>query len=101
MSTRDVDAYTVSDAGVFIPEGVEISATLDSVGCAGVTDLGGDVSDGSNAGHDIFFRLPMVFIPHQQVYFTIVVRNVVQELLIDCKTIVKAKKKTNRGCGWS
>jgi hypothetical protein len=54
-STGDVDAYTVNDAGIFVPEGVEISSTLDSMGCACVTDLAGDVSDGSNAGHDMSF----------------------------------------------
>jgi hypothetical protein len=55
MSTRDVDAYTVIDAGIFVSEGVEVSSTLDSMGCACVTDLAGDVSDSSNAGHDISF----------------------------------------------
>ena len=55
MSTRDVDAYTVNDTGVFVPEGVEISSALNSVGGAGGVNLSDDVSDGSNAGHDFFF----------------------------------------------
>ena len=55
MSTRDVDAYTVNDTGVFVPEGVEISSALNSVGGTGGVNLSDDVSDGSNAGHDFFF----------------------------------------------
>jgi hypothetical protein len=42
---------------------------LNSVSVTDVADLSDDVSDGSNAGHDMSFRLLTGFIPHQQVYY--------------------------------
>ena len=70
----DVECHaTINNSGLAFFS-IEVSPTLDSMGVAMIIDLSDDISGGSNSGgHDVFFRLPKGFIPHQQVYYNMLI----------------------------
>jgi hypothetical protein len=76
-ATRDSDGNATVDDCFLALLSVEVSPTLDEVGAIGHREH--KVSNGSNAGHDMSFRLLVGFIPHQQVYSTTVERKKIQQ----------------------